>query len=159
METIFAFEKPVWEILVRGSIAYVAIVVLLRVIPKRHLGTLSPNDFIALVIIGGLVTDAISGGSPSMLDLLLMALVVIFWSYVLDLLEYKFPGWRRITRESPTLVVHGGKLLHANMRKERLTQDELAASLREQGIEDIANVKQAVLEIDGQLSVVRYEPD
>lgn len=157
MDTVFAFEKPLWEIVLRGTVAYLAIVVVLRVIPKRHLGSISPNDFIALVIIGGLTTDAIGGGSSSMLDYLLMAVVVIMWSYLIDLWEFRFPSWRRLTRDTPTLVVHMGKPLRANMRRERLTAEELAASLRAQGIDDVSTVKQAILEVDGQLSVIQFE--
>ncbi len=157
METVFAFEKPLWEIVLRGTVAYMAIVVVLRVIPKRHLSGMSPNDIIAMVIIGGLTTDAIGGGSSSMLDYLLMAVVVILWSYLIDLAEFRFPGWRRLTRDTPTLVVHLGRPVRRNMRRERLTAEELAASLRVQGIEDIATVKQAVLEVDGQLSVIQFE--
>ncbi|HLV13029.1 MAG TPA: YetF domain-containing protein [Trueperaceae bacterium] len=157
MDSVFAFEKPVLELLLRGTLAYLAIVFVLRVIPKRHLSNLSPNDFIALVIIGGLTTDAIGGGSSSMLDYLLMAVVVIVWSYLIDLFEFRFPGWRRLTRDSPTLVVHMGKPVRANMRRERLTAEELAASLRAQGVDDVATVKQAILEVDGQLSVIRFE--
>src|SRR5690606_1689760 len=125
MDSVFAFEKPVLELLLRGTLAYLAIVFVLRVIPKRHLSNLSPNDFIALVIIGGLTTDAIGGVSSSMLDYLLMAVVVIVWSYLIDLFEFRFPGWRRLTRDSPTLVVHMGKPVRANMRRERLTAEEL----------------------------------
>lgn len=157
MDTVFAFEKPLWEIVLRGTVAYLAIVVVLRVIPKRHLGNISPNDFIALVIIGGLTTDAIGGGSSSMLDYLMMAVVVIMWSYLIDLWEFRFPSWRRLTRDTPTLVVHMGKPLRANMRRERLTAEELAASLRAQGIDDVSTVKQAILEVDGQLSVIQFE--
>jgi len=157
MDSVFAFEKPLWEIVVRGTVAYLGIVVVLRVIPKRHLSNLSPNDFITMVIIGGLTTDAIGGGSSSMLDHLLMAVVVIVWSYLIDLLEFRFPGWRRLTRDTPTLVIHKGKPVRSNLRRERLTAEELAASLRSQGVEDVATVKQAILEADGQLSVIQYE--
>src|SRR5690606_20949241 len=157
MDSVFAFEKPVLELLLRGTLAYLAIVFVLRVIPKRHLSNLSPNDFIALVIIGGLTTDAIGGASSSMLDYLLMAVAVIVWSYLIDLFEFRFPGWRRLPRDSPTLVVHMGKPVRANMRRERLTAEELAASLRAQGVDDVATVKQAILEVDGQLSVIRFE--
>src|SRR5690606_27486448 len=77
MDSLFAFEKPVRELLLRGTLAYLAIVCVLRGIPKRHLSHLSPNDFIALVIIGGLTTDAIGGGSSSVVHYLVMAVVVI----------------------------------------------------------------------------------
>ncbi len=157
MNEIIALDMPLWEILLRGTLTYLAINVALRIIPKRHLGVHSPSDLIALVIVGGLATDAIGGGSESTLTFLLMAMVVFLWSYVFNVLDYKFPSLRSITQDSPTLVVHDGKLLRSNMRKEKLTEEELEADLREHGIEDLSAVKLAVVEVDGQLSVIQYD--
>ena len=62
-----------------------------------------------------------------------------------------------MTQDTPTLLIHNGQLVKENLRKEKLTEQELAASLRKHGIDDLAKVKQAVLEADGQISVVEQE--
>jgi uncharacterized membrane protein YcaP (DUF421 family) len=154
MGETYVLETPLWEIAARGTAVYLAIALVFRLMPKRQTGNLSPNDMIALVIVGSLSADAIMGEAKSTTDLLLMALVVVLWDYFFNLAEFYFPRFRRIAQDSPTLLIHNGALLKENLRKEKLTEQELAATLRKQGVTDVARVKQAVLEVDGQISVV-----
>ncbi|GAB3538543.1 DUF421 domain-containing protein [Noviherbaspirillum agri] len=154
MDVLFQFEYPWWETVARGTAIYFLIAVLLRVLPKRQTGNLAPNDVIALVIVGDLVSRAIAGDASRAPDLLLLVAVVIGWDYVFNLVEYYFPRWRRIAQDTPTLLIHRGEVIRANLKKEKLTEEELWAGLRKQGISDPALVEQAVLEADGQISVV-----
>lgn len=153
----FVLETLVWEIAARGTAVYFAIALIFRLMPKRNTGSISPNDMIALVIVGSLSADAIMGESKTIPDLLLMVFVITLWDYLFNLAEYYFPRFRGIAQDSPTLLIHNGNLLKDNLRKEKLTEQELVANLRKQGISDIAKVKQAVLEVDGQISVVEKE--
>lgn len=153
----FSLELSLWEILVRGTIIYLAIAVIIRFIPKRHTGSMSPNDIIALVLVGDLAGYAMVGETTSAPDVLLMIVVVLVWSYLFNVLEYYFPRLRSIDQHSPTLLIHNGQLLKANLAKEKLTEEELSASLRKQGVADISCVKLAILEVDGKLSVVRKD--
>lgn len=150
-------EMSLWEILTRSTLIYLAIALIIRLAPKRHTGSLSPNDIIALVIVGDLAGYAIVGESSSVPDVLLMILVVMLWSYLINVLEYYFPRLRGIDQHSPTLLIHNGTLIKSNLAKEKLTEEELSASLRKQGVAEIAQVKQAILEVDGQLSVVKKD--
>lgn len=86
-----------------------------------------------------------------------MIAVIVLWDYLFNLAEYYFPRFRGIAQDSPTLLIHHGVLLRENLRKEKLTEQELTANLRKQGIADIAHVKQAILEVDGQISVVQND--
>ncbi len=156
-ETTALLQTPLWEIAARGTVVYFAIALLFRLIPKRQTGTLAPNDMIALVIIGSLAADAIMGEAATLLDLLLMIAVIISWDYLFNLAEYHFPRFRGIAQDSPTLLIHKGVLLRENLRKEKLTEQELTANLRKNGIVDITKVKQAILEVDGQISVVEND--
>lgn len=153
----FSLELSLWEILARGTIIYLAIAVIIRFIPKRHTGSMSPNDIIALVLVGDLAGYAMVGETTSAPDVLLMIVVVLVWSYLFNVLEYYFPRLRSIDQHSPTLLIHNGHLLKANLAKEKLTEEELSASLRKQGVADISCVKLAILEVDGKLSVVRKD--
>ena len=159
MLEVFMFETPVWEILARGTAVYLLVAVVLRLVPKRQMGSIAPNDMIALVIVGSLAADAIMGGISALPDILLMILVIISWDYLSNLAEFHFPRFRGVAQDSPTLLVYQGVLLRENLRKEKLTEQELAASLRIQGIDDIADVQQAILEVDGQISVVARQRD
>lgn len=157
MSSIFALETSLWEILIRGTVVYLAIASIVRFLPKRQMGNLSPNDVLAFVIIGGLAADAIIGEAKAIPDILLMIVVITFWSYAFNLLEYYFPKLRQVAQDSPTFLIHNGRLLKENLEKEKLTEEELAANLRREGVLDIAEVKQAVLETDGKITVIKNE--
>lgn len=151
----FLLETPLWEIFARGTLVYIALAVVLRLVPQRQTGNLAPNDVIALVIIGTLAADAIVGDAKSLLDLFLMILVIVFWDYISNLAEFYFPRFRRVAQHSPTLLIYKGVIVEKNLRKEKITEQELAAHLRLEGITDITQVQQAVLEADGQISFIR----
>ena len=151
------FEAPLWETVLRGTGVYLAVAALMRLTPKRQVGNVSPNDLIALVIIGQLAGTAILGGTQALPDVLLLVAVVLCLDYLFNLLEYFFPRFRRIAQDTPTLLVHNGKVLEGNLRKEKITEQELRSSLRKQGVLEMHRVKVAVLEADGQVSVVQTE--
>jgi len=147
-------ETPLAELFVRGSAVYLIVAMVIRIVPKRHAGSLSPNDLVALVTAGSLAGGAIMGNASKPVDVVLLVIVVLSWDYVLNVVEYHFPRFRRVAQHTPTLVIHKGKILKENLRKEKLTEEELAASLRKQGVDDVARVRQAVLEVDGEISVI-----
>lgn len=151
------FDMPVLEILFRGTVAYFAIILAIRFIPKRQTGDLSSNDVVALVIVGSLASDAIVGDTSALADILLMIIVVLFWDYIFNLLEYRFPKFRKVSQHSPTLLIYDGQLLKDNLACEKLTEEELYANLRKHGIDDISHVKQAILEADGHISVIKKD--
>ena len=153
------FEAPLWEILARGSAVYLLIVVVLRLLPKRQMGSIAPNAILALVIVGSLAADAIMGDVKAPADILLLILVILAWDYLSNLAEYHFPRFRGVAQDSPTLLIYQGVLLRENLRKEKLTEQELAASLRMQGFDEISQVQQAILEVDGRVSVVAKQQD
>ena len=74
---------------------------------------------VALVIVGSLAADAMIGDAKTITDIFLMLVVVLLWDYLLNLLEYHFPGFRKIAQDSPTLLIHNGKILKENLRREK----------------------------------------
>ena len=157
MGEAFELTMPVWEVLARTSLVYLATVFLIRVVPKRRSGSISPNDMISLVLIGALAGDAVMGGSTSFADILLMIATVVGWGYFFDVLEYHFPLVHRLLREPETALIHDGQILRKNLRREFVTEEELMAALREEGIEDPSMVQSACLEADGRISVIKRE--
>jgi uncharacterized membrane protein YcaP (DUF421 family) len=154
MNEMDLITTPLWEIAARGTVVYLAIAVMLRLTPTRQTGSLSPNDMIALVIIGTLAADAIIGEAKGMADLLLMVLVIMLWDYLFNLAEFYLPRYRRIAQHEPTLLIHNGMLLHRNLQKEKLTEEELMANLRKRGFAEVHDVRLALLEADGEISVL-----
>ena len=157
MGEVFRLTMPLWEIALRATLVYVALIILLRVVAKRNAGHLSPNDILTLVIIGGLGTDAIVGGSTSAGDILLLIVLVVGWSYLLDSLEYRVPAVRRLLRDRQSTLIEDGRLMRRNMRRELVTEQELMAVLRKEGIDDPARVKSARMEADGEISVIKKD--
>ncbi|MRX49820.1 DUF421 domain-containing protein [Paracoccus sp. S-4012] len=154
---MFRFEHPLWLTAVRASIAFLGLIILVRVVPQRNAGNISPNDMLVLVVIGAIGGDAIMGGSASLGDLLVMVSVVLLWGYVIDLLELRFPAVRRVMKHKTSRLVADGRLLRRNMRREMVTEDEIMAVLRSQGIGSLAEVESAILEADGEISLLRKE--
>lgn len=155
MAEIFSLSMPLWEIGLRATFVYIALVLLLRLVAKRNAGHISPNDILTLVVVGGMGTDAIMGGSTSVGDILLLIAIVIAWAYLLDNLEYRFPIIQRLFRDTQTTLIEDGRMLRRNMRRELVTEEELLAVLRKEGIDDPAKVKSARMEADGEISVIK----
>jgi uncharacterized membrane protein YcaP (DUF421 family) len=151
---MFELTMPLWEIVARATVVYLAVITVLRLMPKRKIGHISPNDLVTLVVIGGMATDAILGGSTSVGDIILLILTVAAWSFVLDFVETRVPALGRLFRETETVLIDKGRLMRRNMRSEMVTEDELMAVLRKEGIDDPAAVLTACLEADGEISVI-----
>lgn len=154
MADIFEVTMPMWEIALRGTIVYLALILLVRAIPKRNAGHISPNDMLTLILVGTLAADGIIGGSTSIGDIVLMIGLILGWAYLLDLLEYRFPALRAILRDRQSTLVENGRLVRRNMRRELVTEEELMAVLRKEGVDDVSAVRSACLEADGEISVV-----
>jgi uncharacterized membrane protein YcaP (DUF421 family) len=148
--------KSIVEIVIRGSLGFLALVALLRIVPKRNAGHISPNDMLVLIVVGAMGADAVTGGSYSIGDIVMMIAVVLAWGYILDVLEYRFPWMGRILRNDATRLVENGRMLKRNMRRELVTVDELMSALRREGIPDLSFVRLAVLEADGEISFITY---
>jgi len=154
---MFSFHRPPLDMVVRASLIYLAICVLLRVMPKRQAGKLSPNDLVVIVLIGGIATTALEMAPMSISDVLVVIITILFWSFALDWLAYRFPILRPYIQEPPTLLIQDGRILAKNLRQEMVTEEEMLAQLRIQGVHDIGDIKQAHLEADGTISVLELE--
>ncbi|HHX89622.1 MAG TPA: DUF421 domain-containing protein [Paracoccus sp.] len=143
------------EILARSLIGFVGLVLLVRIMPKRNTGRISPKDMIVLILIGSIGADAVSGGSSSVGDLMIMIAAVLLLAYGLDVLEFHSPLFRRLMRHQDTILIRDGMYQRRNMRRELVTEEELRSALRVEGIEEVEDVKLAVLEADGEISVIR----
>ena len=82
---------------------------------------------------------------------------LVFWSFMLDFMSFHYPVVRRLTAAPRLCLVRDGKLLRRNMRRELITDEELNAKIRQEGIEDVANVKRMYLEADGEMSLIRRD--
>jgi uncharacterized membrane protein YcaP (DUF421 family) len=151
---VFALETPILELMARGSALYFGILVLMRFMPRRTGGELATMDFIFIILIAEAASHGL-GAYESVSDGLVLILVLMAWDYGINLLSYKFSFIERLTSAPPLQVVRDGRLLRRNMRREFLTKEELISELRQQGIDDIAQVKRAVIDPDGRVTAVK----
>jgi len=153
-KAIFLPDIPLIEIVVRGSIMYLALFILLRIILKRQSGTLGITDLLLITLLADASQNGMAGDYKSLPNGILLVATIIFWDFALDWLSYKSQGFQRLIEAPPLLLVKNGQLLRRNMRKELITDEDLMMQLREQGISDISKVKKAYMESDGHISVV-----
>lgn len=157
-QTIFVPTESVLEIIIRGTIMYLAIFALLRIF-RRQAGSFSIADLIVIVIIADAAQNGMAGDSKSVTESVLLICTIIFWDFFLDWLGFKSKFARKFLEPEKLKVVENGRFLRRNMRKELITIEELKSQMREQGIEDVAEVEFGYLESDGHFSFIKKDAD
>ena len=156
-KSIFSLDIPVLEIILRGSLMYIALFILLRVILKRQSGTLGITDLLLITLLADASQNAMTGEYQSIPSGIVLVCTIIFWNYAFDWLSFKSDWFSRLIEPPPLPLVQNGRLLRRNMQRELIKEDELLMQLREQGIEDISKVKAAFIESDGRISVIEHK--
>ena len=151
---IFSLDTPILEIVLRGTITYLSIFILLRLVVKQAAGGLNLADVLLIVMIADAAQNAMAGEYTSIPDGVLLVGTIVFWSWFLDWAKYRWPASARMVEPSPLPLVLNGRLLRRNLRQEMITDSELMSQLRLQGVDDVAQVKRACIESDGRISVV-----
>ncbi len=154
-KTIFLPNVPLLEIILRASVMYISLFVLLRVILKRQTGSLGMTDLLLITLLADASQNAMAGEYTSIADGIVLVATIIFWNYAFDWLGYRSEWFSRLIEPAPLLLVRDGKMLRRNMRKELITEEELMSQLRLQGLDDLSQIKEAYMEGDGQFSVVQ----
>jgi uncharacterized membrane protein YcaP (DUF421 family) len=148
-------DFPWWHLVIRAVVVYVAVLLLLRIAGKRQVGQLNMTQLVALLLISNAVQNSMNGGDNSITGGLISAVVLIVLSFFFTFLTYHSKDWENFIQGSPTLLIHHGRLLHENLRHELMSVRELRVLLRKQGIQELADIEEAVLESDGFISVIR----
>jgi uncharacterized membrane protein YcaP (DUF421 family) len=146
------------DIVLRAVVAYVFIIFLMRVVGRRELSSMEPSDIVLLVVIGDLVQNGVTQTDYSVTGVVLAAgtigALATFTAYV----TFKSSRIRNVVEGEPVILVEDGKLIERNMKHERMTADEVMEQARlQQGVESLADVKWAVLETSGSISIVKKE--
>lgn len=152
--SMFIPSKSPIEMFVRGTVIYFLLFTLLRFSNKRQLGGIGLSDLLLVLLLAEAVNNAMAGEYKSITDGALLVVTLIFWNYTMDWMDYRFPAIHRILQPPPLPLIRNGRLMHDNMRREFITEDELVSQLRLQGINDIRKVREAYMEPDGRVSTV-----
>lgn len=153
---IFVFNISPLEMMVRGTITYWFIFILLRLAGRRDAGSLGMADLLVLVLIGDAAGNAMAGESASVMDGMMVVATLIFWSVAVDRLGYFFPRLRKLLEPSQVCLVKNGVLQRRGMRREYITLAELMESVRLAGLERLDQVKWAYMESNGEISIISH---
>ena len=141
---------------IRGSVMYVALFAMLRFILRRETGSLGITDLLVIVLIADAAQNGMAGTYTSIGDGLLLVVTIIAWSYLLNLLAFRYPFWQRIVQAPRVQLVRDGRLMRRNLEHEKITEDELLAEIHAHGCESVSDVRAAWIEPDGMVSVIRF---
>jgi uncharacterized membrane protein YcaP (DUF421 family) len=154
---VFEPHTPVLEILVRGTLVYIALFLLLRVVLRRQSGALGVTDLLVVVLIADAAQNAMAGDYRSVTDGVLLVGVIVGWACLFNWLGFRFPSVERLVKPPKLPLIEDGELCWKNMRRELVTVEELRSQLRLQGIDNIGDVRRAYMEPDGRISIVQRE--
>jgi uncharacterized membrane protein YcaP (DUF421 family) len=140
----------------RATIIYFFLLIVIRLLGKREVGSSSAFDFMVALMLGEVVDEAIYG-DVSMWKGFTVIAVVALWHVINAWASYKSKTIDRLTGATPTVLVEDGKIRQDALAKERLNEDELWSELRLMSIDELKEVKTATLEPNGKVSVIKQE--
>lgn len=144
----------------RALAMYVALMVLFKIAGRRSLAELTTFDFVLLMIIGEATQQALLGDDFSLTNAILVIITLIAIDVGFSLLKQRSSWVSRLIDGEPTIIVENGKLLHRRLRHARLVEaDVMEAARSSQGIETIDQIKFAIIERNGKISVIRQDPE
>ena len=143
------------DIILRAVFIYVLVFAFTRIVGRRELSALQPFDFILLVVIGDLIQSGVTQSDLSVTGALLVVCTIGILQVGLSYLSYRFRRMRPVLQGEPIVLVENGQLIDRNMHRERLTLDDLAEKARLSEIENLDEIKWAVLETNGDISFIK----
>jgi uncharacterized membrane protein YcaP (DUF421 family) len=142
------------DLVLRAAIVFVFIYVVTRVIGRRELSSLEPFDLILLVVIGDLVQQGVTQSDYSLTGAIVVISTICLLTVAFSFLSYRFPPLRPALDGEPLVLIEEGTVIERNLRRERLTVEELASEARLQQISTLDGVRFAVLETNGKISFI-----
>lgn len=143
------------QIVIKAVVGFAALVFLLRLVGKRSVAKLNAFDLVLVFTVGSILATTILNTQTTLSEGLLALAMLVALQWLTAWLATRSQGFRSLIKSEPTLLAYDGKLLHDNMKRERIAEVELLAALRQQGIHDVADVKAVVLETEGEISVLK----
>jgi uncharacterized membrane protein YcaP (DUF421 family) len=142
------------DIVIRAAIIFFFVYALTRLLGRRELNSLEPFDLILLVVTGYLVQQGVTQNDESLTGALLAISTIGLLTVALSYLSFRFKRLRPILNGEPIVLIEDGELIEPNLRRQRLTRQEIGAEARLEGISAIEDVRWAILETDGRISFV-----
>lgn len=143
------------DVVIRAAAVYLVLLVVLRVAGKRTMAQVTTFDFILLLIIGDAVADALLGEDSSVTAAALVVTTLVIMERLSDYISWRLPRFKRALESVPVVLVQDGRPVQEVMDRERMSSDDvLSAARATQGLESMDQIKWAVLETSGEISIV-----
>jgi uncharacterized membrane protein YcaP (DUF421 family) len=159
LDKIFGFSVNPLELVLRGTLFYFGLVLLFRFLLRRDMGELGVADVLFVALLADAAQNGMAGDYRTVTDGAVLLATLGGWNAALNFATFRWRAARRLF-EAPTIeLVRDGRIVRRNLKREWMTVEELMGKLREQGVADVAEVKVAMLEADGELSVLTKDGD
>ena len=143
------------DLVLRATVVFAFVLVLTRIIGKRELGSLQPFDLILLIVLGDALQQGLTQDDYSLTGAILVVGTIAVLQVFVSWISYRFPRSRPVLDGEPIVIVQDGKPIERNLRRERLTVEEITEAARKQQIAHLAEIRFAVLETDGEISFIK----
>lgn len=147
---------PWWHFVVRAVVVYVFLLIALRLLGNRPFAQLSRFDIVLLLVLANVVQNAMSAGDNSIVAGIVLVITLIGLNHLLHRLVYRNRRLEQLIEGSPQVLIHNGRIVPTVADGASLTDEDIRAELRKTGHADLANVRWAILEADGHISVIPH---
>jgi uncharacterized membrane protein YcaP (DUF421 family) len=142
------------DIVIRATVAFFFVLFLTRVVGRRELSSLEPFDLIMLVVLGDLIQQGVTQNDFSVTGMILAGGTIAMFTVIVSWASWRFRVLRPVLDGYPVILLEDGKAIDRNMTRNRITHGELAAAAREHEVASLENVRWAVLETSGKISII-----
>jgi len=148
------FSNSYLNIIISCAAVYIFIIIAIRLFGKKELSQLSVMDLVFMLLISNAVQNAMVGPDSTLLGGLIAALTLFILNYIFKYLIFRFQWFTSIVEGEPVVLISHGRILEKNLRKEHIPINELLEAVREHGLGDVKEVNLAMLEVDGNISIL-----
>jgi uncharacterized membrane protein YcaP (DUF421 family) len=146
--------NPFLDIILRSCAVYVFMLLALRLFGKKELSQLNTADIILVLLISNSVQNAMVGSNTSLIGGILAAFILFLLNFVVKKLMFRYPSFRKAIQSKPEILIHNGIIEFKTLAKLGITSEELEEAMREHGVSYFKEVKLAILEVDGNISII-----
>jgi len=151
---MWELQVPAWELILRATAIYLAVLVALRLFGKREVGQFTLIDLVLILLLANAVQPAMTGPDTSLTGGLVIIVTLVVVNRAIALARTKLPFVQRLVESPPTTLARDGAWVPGALEREELSEEDVTMALREHGLTEVSEVKLAVLEGDGMISVV-----
>jgi uncharacterized membrane protein YcaP (DUF421 family) len=152
---LLSFSLSPAELLLRGTLMYWLLFLLLRFVLRRDASSVGVGDILFIVLLGDAAQNSMIGAGSTVSDGVVLIATLAFWNFATDFVAFRFPATRPLLQPRRLTLFENGRRIRKNLRREFITDDELNEEVRLQGLSDLSEVQAIYLEAGGDISVVK----